>query len=489
MIHTQTKTSDSKPAKKRISPFKVGLIILGLLLALVVLRIVLAIIAVPTISVDYVAKFSELTKPPDYDPNQNAAAYYEAAFAHLVDMPRIIERDLWPEDMNEIELDVVKTLLALNSRTLSSLKLAVSKPYYWVYRSSCRAEKGWLMVNLRELVDFLRLAECLSFQIKFELQEGETKEAVESILTLHKMGSHLCGPKFLSEQLLGIKLKSDAIRLVLLMLDRYQFDPETLRHTQQRLIYQISQANKELDFRGAKFIVYEIVQQTFTDNGRGGGFLIPRKALEHIEPVLIFTLYPGDDWLEKLYRKRYLRFFWVSVAGPSRQKTVKIVDKYFEYADTLKRQTPWQLHVKDLNSDDDTRQTIKGWFAKELLASSYYSLIEGYHRYRAEESALIGTLALMRYKAEVGQLPEHLTELISTGYLRELPMDPYSDGPLIYKQVGDDFMLYSVGADFEDDGGIRSYWGEGDAGDQVFWPVERPNAEQTRLTRRVRRVK
>jgi hypothetical protein len=57
-------------------------------------------------------------------------------------------------------------------------------------------------------------------------------------------------------------------------------------------------------------------------------------------------------------------------------------------------------------------------------------------------------------------------------------MDPYSDRPLIYKKTDEGFMLYSVGLNFTDDGGVPGtdkngkprMWG--DNGDQIFWPVE-----------------
>ena len=66
-----------------------------------------------------------------------------------------------------------------------------------------------------------------------------------------------------------------------------------------------------------------------------------------------------------------------------------------------------------------------------------------------------------------------LQELVSTNYIEELPMDPYSDRPLVYKRMDGDFILYSLGADFDDDGGISSKWGEGEqGGDHLFWPVE-----------------
>ena len=86
--------------------------------------------------------------------------------------------------------------------------------------------------------------------------------------------------------------------------------------------------------------------------------------------------------------------------------------------------------------------------------------------------ALIGTLAILRYEAEKGQLPSGLQTLLDEGYLEALPQDSFSDGPLIYKQIADGFLLYSCGLDFDDDSGTPSKWGEGkQGGDQVFWPV------------------
>jgi hypothetical protein len=38
-------------------------------------------------------------------------------------------------------------------------------------------------------------------------------------------------------------------------------------------------------------------------------------------------------------------------------------------------------------------------------------------------------------------------------YLSAIPMDPYSGRPLVYRRVGDTYVLYSVGRDGKDDGG------------------------------------
>ena len=85
---------------------------------------------------------------------------------------------------------------------------------------------------------------------------------------------------------------------------------------------------------------------------------------------------------------------------------------------------------------------------------------------------------LKRYQQETGQYPANLKELVEAGYIKELPMDPYSEKPLAYKRTQDNFMLYSVGSNFKDDGGQVAKGDNGRAlsfaaeGDWVFWPVQ-----------------
>jgi len=88
---------------------------------------------------------------------------------------------------------------------------------------------------------------------------------------------------------------------------------------------------------------------------------------------------------------------------------------------------------------------------------------------------------LLIYRQDMSQYPQHLEELVATNYLRELPMDPYSDKPLVYKKTVDNFIHYSVGLNFEDDGGKVFRDSEGivrkwaDEGDVVFWPIRENN--------------
>ena len=83
----------------------------------------------------------------------------------------------------------------------------------------------------------------------------------------------------------------------------------------------------------------------------------------------------------------------------------------------------------------------------------------------------------MRYRQNVGQYPQKLNELVTAEYLKQLPMDPFSDRPLVYKKRDDNFLLYSVGRNFTDDDGEFGKDKKGkikvwaDEGDAVFWPA------------------
>jgi hypothetical protein len=71
----------------------------------------------------------------------------------------------------------------------------------------------------------------------------------------------------------------------------------------------------------------------------------------------------------------------------------------------------------------------------------------------AHERLLAGELALSCYQSEQGRVAARLDDLV-TNYLSRVPQDPFSGRPLIYRAQGTNWLLYSVGPDGVDDGGI-----------------------------------
>uniref|UniRef100_UPI00286A8445 type II secretion system protein GspG n=1 Tax=Armatimonas sp. TaxID=1872638 RepID=UPI00286A8445 len=76
---------------------------------------------------------------------------------------------------------------------------------------------------------------------------------------------------------------------------------------------------------------------------------------------------------------------------------------------------------------------------------------------RAETALMRAYLALRAYRLEKGSYPATLAELVSAGYLKALPDDPFAPRfgqPFGYRrEAGDKFKLWSCGPDGDDDNG------------------------------------
>lgn len=65
---------------------------------------------------------------------------------------------------------------------------------------------------------------------------------------------------------------------------------------------------------------------------------------------------------------------------------------------------------------------------------------------------LIVELALCAYRCDEGKGPGGLTQLVPR-HLGSLPVDPFSGNPMVYRPMGTNWVLYSLGPDRVDDGG------------------------------------
>ena len=74
--------------------------------------------------------------------------------------------------------------------------------------------------------------------------------------------------------------------------------------------------------------------------------------------------------------------------------------------------------------------------------------------HRTLQSLFLTKLALHLFKIKHLKYPYHLDELVSTGILKQVPIDFFSEpNSLKYKLEKDTYVLYSIGPDQVDDGG------------------------------------
>lgn len=75
----------------------------------------------------------------------------------------------------------------------------------------------------------------------------------------------------------------------------------------------------------------------------------------------------------------------------------------------------------------------------------------------------IAAIAVERFRLAHGQLPENLDELVPQ-FISAVPIDPFDGQPLRYHRLAKGYVIYSIGSDGHDDGGLEkpANWKSGD---------------------------
>jgi hypothetical protein len=483
----------------------------GVLILCFVLYCVYISLGEPTISVNYIEQATRLARGV-VDQTLNAAPLYQKAIDAYRKAPELrIEREFpvrssrrskyrpkdpsekivqtvdlleaiadkdWISDLDEKELSLLQQWVSGNTEALEYFRQAPEKPHCWWHR---RAKDNIILVALMpELASLRRLTQLTCWQAKLKAYNGDIEHALDDLLSCYETGIHFKGPRSLVEQLVGIAIQSLSVRSAFVILSNQQIDDTLLKRFQDELEILMGRDFHTMDYKVESFMGLDFIQRCYTDDGDGSGHLIPGRVREYWK---LMDHYDTENELAE-----YARFLAMSLAGADREQMTGEFQKYYTAAQQWAPKTPWQLKKENVDMEmgmhkwSDFRRA-RYWpvfaFVPALAKASELS-----HRTKVQTEALVTTIAAIRYKRVQGDCPENLDRLLEADLLKKLPMDPYSNKPLVYKRTADGFVLYSLGADFDDDGGLRSRWGrDTKGGDQLFWPVETPQQKEERLQR------
>jgi hypothetical protein len=91
------------------------------------------------------------------------------------------------------------------------------------------------------------------------------------------------------------------------------------------------------------------------------------------------------------------------------------------------------------------------WLAR-VLASAGYHVADAHHRNQAILRCAIALVASERYRRTQNRWPTTVNDLVPT-HLAKVPIDPYDGASLRLRPFAEGMIIYSVGADGQDDGG------------------------------------
>jgi hypothetical protein len=446
---------------------------IGVLILCFIIYCVYISLGKPTININYIEEATRFARPVA-DESLNAAPIYQKAIDAYKEPPLVepkteteksllgaIKDKVWVAELTKEELALMKQWLSDNADASKFFKQASEKPHCWWKRES--KDNFVMTVPLPELPPLGNIAGMMVWQAKLKAYNGHTKEAFDDLLTCYRAGRHLKGPRSLIEQLVGIGIQAISTQNVLVILNNQEVDSQLLKNLQTRFEELIAEDAYTVNYEVERFCVLDFIQRCYTNNGRGSGHMIPGqlKVFSGVEPPAGLAL---------------------ALVSVNRGKISREFEKFYSTFEKCATKTPWQLHKEcfDFEMDLGNWSTLKQarYWPVSYLMPAVGAVSKTAYRHKTQVEAVITTLAVIRFKQSTGDYPKNLEGLVAAGYLKKIPLDPFSDKPLVYKRTDNNFTLYSIGLNFKDDGGqvYRDEKGKlqlwhDEFGDAVFWPV------------------
>jgi hypothetical protein len=236
---------------------------------------------------------------------------------------------------------------------------------------------------------------------------------------------------------------------------------------------------------GERLMIDDLLQRTYSDDGKGDG---------HLTPAGLQAMRSYD--LPVPAREIWLLGPFMSAALAGRRETHNLAMHWFDRWEAERRQPLWQwapssaeAEIKEAASRLPSKVR---YFPLVLLMPGLDGAFLAAEIRAQQQDAALTAIALELHRRRTENWPASLGEL-TPGLLPTLPIDRFTGDPLRYRLIDGRPLLYSCGTDGDDDGGrmpaegnnAAHLWNEGaklDAttvstqwasihdGDWVLWP-------------------
>ena len=351
-----------------------------------------------------------------------------------------------------------------------------------------------------------RWAYLLSRVANNDLGEGRINQAFEKYIAVLQMGSHQCQQVTLVEMMVGLAVEALALR----RFDRFIVtgnaaeDHLTIIEEALTGIEHDWSSDFSRIFEYEKLLARSMLSNSYEENPEGKTRLSQdplvearanAKALVEDEEMKKMLTDEQMRRISKLslpltYRQRkvlkastILSWFFMPSTP---EKAGKIIDASYERLYTMAEPNfDWQKEPKKFSL---TSAKFNYRFTTEMLVyilePVYYSIHDIYLRTVATKKGSQIIVALRRYKNKNGTWPQTLDEIEPLAPA-EIFVDPFNNGPFVYKFTDDSFMLYSKGKNNIDEKGEYNYDYEeekAEPDDWLIWPPRSRKAKEESKT-------
>jgi hypothetical protein len=320
----------------------------------------------------------------------------------------------------------LRRLAVENERVLKLMAEAGAKPCFLLRDPSASLVDSIIPSALK----MVHATQLLGFSALFMAEDGDVAGAIERIRSGLKFTPMVAGEGNMMVYLIAV---ADT-RMLVHFLGGICRDREVGDDTLQRLIGDLDPApwrdRTAAGIRGERVLFIELGQLSLRSETKDLQWLFG-------EPSIVKDL---GIWLIRPLLKRDVRRTLPKYVDLEAQA----LRPYYESRDFLRAQG---AESKD-----------RPWYA--FLSKSVWGNLESTFLKEAQLEAMILAsrtgLACRLYKSRTGAYPETLNALVPD-VLKEVPIDPFTGKPFVYRREGEGFIVYSLGSNEKDDGGRSTY--------------------------------
>jgi len=345
---------------------------------------------------------------------------------------------------------LIKKWINHQRQALEAVTAANEKPHYWRQYQTGSDGRAYL-----------------------HAENEDYDKALIDLKTCYRLGRHFKTNQNLIEQLVGMSIETIATETLRDILSNYRLTSPQLQTLQQNFERLSTNEVFTVDFSGEKLMLLDEIQRCYTESGH---IYIPRMSalgddMGHYRSAIAVTLdtiISPQNWLSAMK---------VLFTHPNKKQTRQKAKDFYDFIQALAPKSPAQIRAEDMDIEEKINEIVRGNMLLTIFCPAIGKVVEISHRNKSQIHATIAIIAILRHKAEKDDFPDSLQQLLSSGYISQIPIDVYTDKPLIYRKTEDSFILYSVSENFTDDGGQPARDDKGnprtwaDDADAVFWPV------------------
>lgn len=317
-----------------------------------------------------------------------------------------------------------------------------------------------LHILLPHIQPMRNAARILTADTRWAIEQGDSERVVANLETILGIGRQASDSNNLVGSLVGFAVGGIGVNLLEEVLTEH---PEFLNEEQlARLQTAFNNENITdwMNIGGERAFIHDTIQRVYTDDGDGGG----RITATGVKVMNFVTNNYISKSVVPLEEEKYLKAA-MYVAAPAslfvvagRKETTELAQRFLQQYEDLVDIPYWESKGDDTEIDEFLDANAHRHFLLAHLLPAFQQVRMSMVRLIARKEAAVVAIASQRHFFKYGTWPNSFDQL-SPEFVTEFPIDQMNGKFLNIKAEENGVLIYSVGHDLDDDGGVLQSYG------------------------------